>query len=684
MTLDCPKISLKQGSSGSSVKELQEALKKLGYYNANVDSSYGPVTKKAVIAFQKRYGLAQDGWFGPVSCQKLTTVAGNSTSGSSTDVFDCPNTSLKKGSKEKTKVTTLQKYLKEWGYYEKSVDGDYGSYTELAIKDFQKEVGETADGWFGPKTCKHLVARAKGQDEEEKNPYVIGSKIREIPLYARYLKGTLTMFPEVVVEEEEEVTVTTTSSSTDTSSSSSSSSTDTGGSGAGSYNDLDSGSSDSSDSSSTESSSSSQPTTTTTTIKRFKIVEIGKGKASKNGGGLDCTNISLKRGSSGEDVKTLQTGLAKMGYYTKSIDGDYGEKTEAAVKQLQAATGQTVDGWFGSKTCPEFNKKLGIDTSKVASKPSFTITDLINPNPNSDVEGLTHDCTLRTVYTQEKLSKIQVMQRCKLELLQDIDVVYTLDGYVNDLKIVQESGVMYLELTLTGYSAFLEQDFADYGGNKKQSEHLKAICEEIGLMLKLDLNGLKDEDIELNKVTVTGSGGTGSGGGSIVQMSNNDCDASDSYQSGHWANHRTNPPRCTASSKQMRGNSDRQYARDTASHNSTTKELVEYVQGKCQYQLYADNPYGSSRCPDAMWKSGSSGKIRGNCADYARMLKCILDVNGYKSIICHIPGHYYNAIWENGDWTVCDLCRVLYGDSAYGHANHGNIKPKGTWDNPVG
>lgn len=510
VALDCPKISLKQGSSGSSVKELQEALKKLGYYNANVDSSYGPVTKKAVIAFQKRYGLAQDGWFGPVSCQKLTTVAGNSTSGSSTDVFDCPNTSLKKGSKEKTKVTTLQKYLKEWGYYEKSVDGDYGSYTELAVKDFQKEVGETADGWFGPKTCKHLVARAKGQDEEEKNPYVIGSKIREIPLYARYLKGTLTMFPEVVVEEEEEVTVTTTSSSTDTSSSSS---TDTGGTGSGDYNDLDSGSDSDSSSSDT---ATSTPTTTTTKIKRFKIVEIGKGKTSATSGALDCNTVSLKRGSSGEDVKTLQTGLTKMGYYNKSIDGEFGEKTEAAVKQLQAATGQTVDGWFGSKTCPEYNKKLGVDTSKVSSKPSFTLTDLINPNPNSDVEGLTHDCTLRTVYTQEKLSKIQVMQRCKLELLQDIDVVYTLDGYVNDLKIVQESGVMYLELTLTGYSAFLEQDFADYSGNKKQSEHLKAICEEIGLMLKLDLDGLKDEDIELNKVTVTGSSGTGSGGGSTV------------------------------------------------------------------------------------------------------------------------------------------------------------------------
>ena len=665
MAFDCPKTSLRQGSSGDKVKELQEALKKLGFYSGTVDSSFGPVTKKAVIAFQKRYGLKQDGWFGELSCKKLTTVLPASGGATGTDVFNCPNTSLKKGSKEKAKVTTLQTYLKEWGYYEKSVDGDYGTYTELAVKDFQNEVGESADGWFGPKTCAKFVLKVKNQLEEDtKPPYVIGSKINDIPLYARYLGGTLTMFPEIIVEETEEVEVETVSNNTDTTS------TDTG-----STDDL----TTESDTASTE---TKETTKTKQTITRYKIKQLGA-NATKGNGGLDCTNISLNNGSSGEDVKTLQTGLSKMGYYKNSIDGQYGPKTVAAVKLLQAATGLTQDGWFGTKTCPEFNKKLGIDTSKVENKQNYIITDLINPQPNSDIEGFTHDCTLRLIYSKETLGKIQVMQRCKLELTQDTDIVYTLDGYVNELKIVQESNAFFIELSLTGFSLFLEQDFANYSGNKKQTEHLKEICKEIGLLLKLELNGLKDEDIEINKVVVNSGGSSGGSGGSTVQMSNNDCNAGDSYESGHWADHRTNPPQCTSSAKQARGNSDRQYAKDTASHNSSSKELVEYVQSKCQYQLYADNPYGSSRCPDNMWKSGSSGKIRGNCADYARMLKCILDVNGYKAIICHIPGHYYNAIWENGGWTVCDLCRVLYGDSAYGHANHGNVKPRGTWDNPV-
>lgn len=645
-----------KGSTGAQVKELQEALAKLGFYSGKIDSSFGPVTKNAVIAFQKRYGLKTDGWFGELSCNKLATVQTDSET-SSTDVFNCPNTKLMKGSKG-NQVTTLQKYLKEWGYYNRTVDGDYGQYTFVAVQEFQRDVDEDDDGYFGPKTCAKFIKRVKGEDESSTPPYVFGSHLPKIPLYARTLSGRLTMYPEIIVAEEIEVEVTNDvadTTSTDTS-------TDT----------------ESTDETATETTETT-PTTTTQTITRYRIQEMGKGLTTgKKGGVLNCSGISLNVGSNGEDVTALQTGLASMGYYTNSIDGSYGPKTAAAVKKLQAATGLTQDGWFGEKTCPEYNKKLGVSTEKLNSKPNLIIEDLISPQPNSDMEGLTHDCTVRTLYTHEKLAKIQTMQRCLLELLQDGEVVYSLDGYVAELKIVQESNAFFIELSITGYSLFLEQDFADYSGNKKQSEHLKAICQELSLMLKLEMNGLTDEEIELNKVTVTGNGGTGTG--KTVQMSNQDCNPNNRTESDTWADHRCKPPRCTEKSKVAHGNSSAQYAKDTASHNSTAKELVEYVQSRCQYQYYGDNPKGSARCPDAMWKS--SGKILGNCADFARMLKVICDVNGYKCIICHIPGHFYNAIWENGGWTVCDLCRVLYGDSAYGHANHGHVKPTGTWDSP--
>lgn len=190
-----------------------------------------------------------------------------------------------------------------------------------------------------------------------------------------------------------------------------------------------------------------------------------------------------------------------------------------------------------------------------------------------------------------------------------------------------------------------------------------------------------DRHVELSESTSTSTANTA---GVPVNVHGNDC-SNNKYESNAWSGHRCSPPKCMNVGKTIRGNSDRQYAKETAQHNGSCKELVEYVQSQCKYLKYADNKFGSSKCPEALWTGDRP--IRGNCADYARMLKCILDVNGYKSIICHIPNHFFNAVWIDNQWVVCDLCRVLYGDSAYGNANHQDemaVKPVGTWDNPVG
>lgn len=53
-------------------------------------------------------------------------------------------------------VRSIQKKLKELGYYTGSVDGIYGSGTKSAVTKFQKNCGITADGVAGPKTLKYL------------------------------------------------------------------------------------------------------------------------------------------------------------------------------------------------------------------------------------------------------------------------------------------------------------------------------------------------------------------------------------------------------------------------------------------------------------------------------------------------------------------------------------------------
>lgn len=60
---------------------------------------------------------------------------------------------------------------------------------------------------------------------------------------------------------------------------------------------------------------------------------------------------AVKLGDSGDTVKYLQGVLKiKAGQDVGPIDGKFGPKTEAAVKNLQAFFGLTVDGWVGAQT----------------------------------------------------------------------------------------------------------------------------------------------------------------------------------------------------------------------------------------------------------------------------------------------------------------------------------------------
>ena len=59
---------------------------------------------------------------------------------------------------------------------------------------------------------------------------------------------------------------------------------------------------------------------------------------------------TLRRGSTGQLVRELQTKLKRWGYYTGAVDGVFGAGTEKAVRAFQKKNGLTVDGIVGSKT----------------------------------------------------------------------------------------------------------------------------------------------------------------------------------------------------------------------------------------------------------------------------------------------------------------------------------------------
>jgi cell wall-associated NlpC family hydrolase len=59
---------------------------------------------------------------------------------------------------------------------------------------------------------------------------------------------------------------------------------------------------------------------------------------------------TLKKGASGSAVKTLQGNLIMLGYLNSRADGQFGAKTETAVRQYQRRNGLAVDGIAGAKT----------------------------------------------------------------------------------------------------------------------------------------------------------------------------------------------------------------------------------------------------------------------------------------------------------------------------------------------
>jgi len=81
---------------------------------------------------------------------------------------------LRRGVKNQN-VLELQKKLKDFGYYNKALDADYGSGTIAAVKKFQQKGGLKVDGIVGPKTYAMILSESNNQ----LNPQVLGVSTKQ-------------------------------------------------------------------------------------------------------------------------------------------------------------------------------------------------------------------------------------------------------------------------------------------------------------------------------------------------------------------------------------------------------------------------------------------------------------------------------------------------------------------------
>ena len=132
---------LRRGDRGNFVTLLQFILSDYGY-DLTPDGSFGALTENAVKDFQRKNGLAEDGVVGKNTWKTLLTLP--------------PFPVLRKGNSG-AYVRYLQRKLESYLLPVGAIDGVFGSKTESAVKEFQKNNGIEEDGIVGANTWSALT-----------------------------------------------------------------------------------------------------------------------------------------------------------------------------------------------------------------------------------------------------------------------------------------------------------------------------------------------------------------------------------------------------------------------------------------------------------------------------------------------------------------------------------------------
>lgn len=213
-------------------------------------------------------------------------------------------------------VSKVQTELKALGYYYGQITGNAGPKTVAAIKSFQGKNGLTADGIAGPQTIAKIDAayEAKGGSSSGSGSSASGLKLNSKGTDVRNLQQDLTTLgyywaeitgnfgvrTETAVKRFQE-----------------------------------------------ENGLTADGVAGTKTLNAIAAAVARKGGTPASGSSAGTT---LKLNSQGTKVSQLQTDLKQLGYYYAEITGNFGERTEAAVKAFQKAKGLTADGVAGTKT----------------------------------------------------------------------------------------------------------------------------------------------------------------------------------------------------------------------------------------------------------------------------------------------------------------------------------------------
>lgn len=165
-------VTLKSGTRGVAVTQLQTRLVSLGYDQSTPDGIYGSKTEAAVKAFQKRNNLLVNGIADYATQYALYSADAVSSDASAVLPSVGPlQETLRIGSVGDA-VITLQSRLLSLNYLKGTADGIFGTQTAQAVTAFQRKSGLKADGVFGPATSAALYGSdaQSNQSSSSSNP----------------------------------------------------------------------------------------------------------------------------------------------------------------------------------------------------------------------------------------------------------------------------------------------------------------------------------------------------------------------------------------------------------------------------------------------------------------------------------------------------------------------------------
>ena len=226
-------------------------------------------------------------------------------------------------------VANVQAALKRLGYFEGKADGDFGEYTENAVKSFQEQNGLTADGIVGASTLAKLSSSSARTARPSASPTPKATatpKPTAVPAYENTYLENGQSNAKVTQMQTRLISLGYLE-----------------GSASGRFCDV------------TELAVISFQTRNGLDVDGVAgpgtLQKLYSSSARKASGAVGVIGVALKRGDENSNaVRLLQSKLKSYGFYSGNVDGDFGQGTEDSVKAFQRANGLTADGKAGAST----------------------------------------------------------------------------------------------------------------------------------------------------------------------------------------------------------------------------------------------------------------------------------------------------------------------------------------------